>query len=52
MCGINFLLRWKGCTIVKIDLTLGGLHRGEILMLPWGGLQEKHAMQRGIWVPT
>jgi hypothetical protein len=37
---------------MKFNPTLGGLHSGEILMLPLGGLNAKHAVQLGIWVPT
>jgi hypothetical protein len=38
---------WK-----KFSPTLGGLHLGEILKLTLGGLHVKHAVQRGIRVPT
>jgi hypothetical protein len=30
----------------------GEATEGEILMLILGGLHERHAVQRGIWVPT
>jgi hypothetical protein len=33
-------------------LTWGRLLKGEILMLILGGLHERHAVKRGIWVPT
>jgi hypothetical protein len=31
---------------------MGEATEGEILMLILGGLHERHAVQRGIWVPT
>jgi hypothetical protein len=33
-------------------MELEGLHRSEIFMLPFRRLHVKHAVQRGIWVPT
>jgi hypothetical protein len=52
-------------TILNFDINLGKATFGEILILIWGkllkcgilmltlgGLHERHAVQRGIWVPT
>jgi hypothetical protein len=39
-------------TWINIYIMLEGLHYGEMLTLPMGGLHVKHAVQRGIWVPT
>jgi hypothetical protein len=54
-------------TILNFVISLGRAALGEILMLIWGGLllggilvltlevgglHERHAVQRGIWVPT
>jgi hypothetical protein len=36
----------------NFDFYMGEATGGEILMLILGGLHERHAVQRGIWVPT
>jgi hypothetical protein len=33
-------------------ITFEGLHQSEIFMFSMGGLLVKHAVQRGIWLPT
>jgi hypothetical protein len=55
----------RSYTILNFNISLGRAALGEILMLIWGvlllggilmlilgGLHERHAVQRGIWVPT
>jgi len=45
-----FLCVFEGLHYGDILITLGGLQWGGILMLILVRLQEKHSVQRGIWV--
>jgi hypothetical protein len=51
LIGINFNVRVAALEC-NFHLAMEELHSGEILILPWGGLHVKHAVQRGICVPT
>jgi hypothetical protein len=42
----------RSYTIFNFVISLGRAALGEISMLTLGGLHERHAVQRGIWVPT
>jgi hypothetical protein len=41
----------QGATCAQSEPTIKASH-GDILMLTLGGLHDKHAVQRRIWVPT
>jgi hypothetical protein len=42
----------EGSISLNFDFYMGEATEGEMLMLILGGLHERHAVQRGIWVPT
>jgi hypothetical protein len=50
---LNFVISLGRAALGEILMFIwGGLLLGGILMLTLGGLHERHAVQRGIWVPT